>query len=79
MDEFITATEATKLLGISQHTMAQMLQEGVLVWRPDPFNKRAKLVKRSDVETLLANAPRKPRPRRKSQEDAPKELTPAAA
>ena len=68
MDEYITATEATKLLGISQNKMAEMLKTGVLVWQPDPFNKRAKLIKRADVETLLANAPRRPRSKRRHQQ-----------
>lgn len=67
MDEYITATEATKLLGISQNKMAEMLRDGVLVWIPDPFNRRAKLIKRGDVEALLARAPRKPRSRRRHQ------------
>ncbi len=52
--EFITATEARVRLGISKSVLARWLSEGVLPYVKSPYNKRAKLVRREDVERLAA-------------------------
>ena len=64
-EEYVTATEARDLLGVSQYKMTAMIQNGEIATYPDPFNKRAKLIKRADIEAWLAQAkrPRKPHKR----------------
>jgi hypothetical protein len=56
---YLTTTEATKQLGISQYKMAKLLKEGTLIWYPDPLNQRTKLIKQADVERLLASRPQR--------------------
>lgn len=56
---YLTTTEATKQLGISQYKMARLLKEGTLRWYPDPLNQRTKLIKQVDVERLLASRPKR--------------------
>lgn len=56
--EYVTATEAKELLGVSEYKMTAMLKSGEMPWYPDPRNKRAKLIKRSDIEEWLAKAVR---------------------
>lgn len=81
-DEYITATEARKRLGITEYMLAKLLREGTLPWTPDPYNKNAKLVKVSEVEQLkakrLREPPRKRRPHAPT-EDVPKEYMPIVA
>jgi hypothetical protein len=80
-DEYITATEARKRLGITEYMLAKLLREGTLPWTPDPYNKNAKLVKVSDVEQLQARRLRQPPRKRRTQEpaeDVPKEYMPIA-
>jgi len=55
-DELMTVGEAIQHLGVSNHKMARMLQDGTLPWQPDPLDQRSKLVKRSDVETLASRS-----------------------
>jgi Uma2 family endonuclease len=55
--EYVTAAEALKLLEVSEGKLTAMLKSGELPWRPNPRNKRAKLIRRSDIEAWLANAP----------------------
>ena len=58
-EEYMTVNAARKRLGVSTNKMAAWIREGVLPTIPSPFNKRAKLVRLSDVEALL----RAPRPK----------------
>jgi hypothetical protein len=55
--EYVTAAEALELLEVSEGKLTAMLKSGELPWRPNPRNKRVKLIKRSDIEAWLANAP----------------------
>ncbi len=55
--EYVTAADALELLEVSEGKLTTMLKSGELPWRPNPRNKRAKLIKRSDIEAWLANAP----------------------
>ncbi len=57
--EMMTVGQATALLGISKRKMAQLIKEGKLLTTPDPLDKRMKWVKRSDVEAILAQSPKK--------------------
>lgn len=70
-NEYVTATEASQLLGISKSKMAEFLATGEFSSISDPRNKRAKLIKRSDINAWLAKAPRPKVPhRRKSRQPA---------
>ncbi len=75
--EYVTATEAKALLGVSEYKMTAMLKSGEMPWYPDPRNKRAKLIKRSDIEAWLAKAvrPRTQWQRRKEAPEAGEEPT----
>jgi excisionase family DNA binding protein len=57
-NEYVTATEATRLLDVSKTKMAKLLRSGEIPYIQDPRNERAKLVKRSDIDAWLAKAPR---------------------
>jgi hypothetical protein len=57
--EYMTATEARLLLGISKGKLAQLIRERVLVVEPTLLDKRAKLIRRADVEALMKQ-PRTP-------------------
>jgi len=57
-EEYVTATEATRLLDVSKVKMAKMLRSGEISYISDPRNERAKLIKRSDIDAWLAKAPR---------------------
>jgi Uma2 family endonuclease len=59
--EYVTAREALALLEVSEGKLTAMLKSGELSWRPNPRNKRAKLIKRADIEAWLANAPLPPK------------------
>lgn len=81
-EEYITATEARKRLGITEYMLAKLLKSGELPWTPDPFNKNAKLVKPADVEQLKAKRLRNPPRKRREQpsiEEPSKERVPAVA
>ena len=52
-DEFYTATEARKLLGVSKNKMVLLLKEGTLEFTRNPLDKRRKLVRRTDLVELL--------------------------
>jgi hypothetical protein len=65
MQEYVTATEARDILGVSHKRVTEMLKDGRLAWIPDPLNQRAKLIRRADVDALLASFPRQPKRRAK--------------
>jgi len=52
--EYMTVGEARELLGATKPAMARLIREGELKTVADPFNRRVKLIKRSDVEVLRA-------------------------
>lgn len=51
--DFITASEARRLLGVSKPTLARLIREGALPTTDSPLDKRVKLVRTSDVLALL--------------------------
>jgi excisionase family DNA binding protein len=63
--EYVTATEAARLLDVSKGKMAKLLSSGEIPYISDPRNERAKLIKRSDIDTWLAKAPRPKVPHRR--------------
>jgi excisionase family DNA binding protein len=56
MDEFVTLTEAAKMLGISRWTLYRRVAEGALTVYQPPSHRREKFVKRADVERLATPA-----------------------
>jgi hypothetical protein len=50
---YVTATEARLMLGIGRTKLANMIREGTLPTIPDPADKKAKLVRLSDIERLM--------------------------
>ncbi len=56
--EYVTATEATRLLDVSKAKMAKLLRTGEIPYIADPRNERAKLIKRTDIDAWVAKAPR---------------------
>ena len=52
MDEFVTLTEAAKMLGISRWSLYRRIAEGALTVYQPPSHRREKFVRRADVERL---------------------------
>jgi hypothetical protein len=57
-DELITVKEARALLGVGTRKIAALIASGTLPTQPDPLDERVKLIKRSDVDALLARSKR---------------------
>lgn len=66
LPEYVTVTEARLMLGVSKGKMSEWLADGTLAWVESPYNKRAKLIRRADVEALArqprAGRTKKPQP-----------------
>jgi hypothetical protein len=54
----LTAGEAQKFLGCSPAKMTMLLLSGQLAYERDPLDRRAKLIKRTDLEALLRQSGR---------------------
>lgn len=59
VSEYLTVAEAREMLQVTKRRIAEMIEEGILPAEPNPFDKRSKLIKRSDVEALLRKRPAK--------------------
>jgi DNA-binding MarR family transcriptional regulator len=57
--EYMTITEAREELGVNKVRMADLIRRGYLPTETNPFDRRSKLVRRSDVEALKAKMPAK--------------------
>jgi Helix-turn-helix domain len=57
-DELMTVKEARTLLGVGTRKIAALIASGTLPTQPDPLDERVKLIKRSDVDALLARSKR---------------------
>ena len=57
--EYVTVAEAREMLQVTKRRIAEMIEDGTLPSEPNPFDKRSKLIKRSDVEELLRKRPAK--------------------
>ncbi len=67
-NEYVTATEAARLLDVSKTKIAKLLRSGEIPYIQDPRNERAKLVQRSDIDAWLAKAPRPRVPHRRREQ-----------
>jgi Helix-turn-helix domain len=57
-DELMTVKEARAVLGVGTRKIAALIASGTLPTQPDPLDERVKLIKRSDVDALLARSKR---------------------
>jgi excisionase family DNA binding protein len=58
-EDYITASEARDILGVSTRKMAELTKEGpnqVLPFIRDPLDGRIRLIRRADVEALAARS-----------------------
>ena len=60
-DDYLTLTEAAQLVGVSKQTFWRRIKAGVLRTYQSEFNRRVKLVRRSDLERLMRPEPVKDR------------------
>src|SRR3954451_1589230 len=60
--DLITVGDARERLGVSNHTIARLVREGVLKTYPSPLDKRQKLVDAAEVEALALQRPRRDEP-----------------
>jgi predicted DNA-binding transcriptional regulator AlpA len=51
-EERVTMREAAAILGVSHAKMWQLVKEGVVSAEPNPLDRRQKLLRRADLETL---------------------------
>lgn len=54
--EWITTTEARRVLNISTRTMARLIREGKIPTHSHPLDRRKKLVRRDDIVVLKQEA-----------------------
>ena len=55
VSEWMTATEARELLGVSRGKFTALVKAGALSQREHPLDRRIKLVQRADVDRLLSD------------------------
>jgi hypothetical protein len=59
-DELITLTMASTILGVNKRRVSILVRRGELpIVGEDPLDRRSKLVRRSDVEAILARSAKK--------------------
>ncbi|HLV98692.1 MAG TPA: helix-turn-helix domain-containing protein [Ktedonobacterales bacterium] len=69
-ERYVSVTEAREMMGVTVSKMTRLLKRGELPTKPSRVDARKKLIKLSDVQKWIEDA---------KQEEAPKELPPAAA
>ena len=57
MDEFVTITEAARIMGVHRITVYRLVKAGTLRTYASPINRRVKLVKRAELERLMTPLP----------------------
>jgi excisionase family DNA binding protein len=55
--DYLTLTEAARLLRVSRWTLYRRVEEARLTIYESPANRRVKLVKRGDIEVLMRPRP----------------------
>lgn len=56
-EEYVIASRAREMLGITKVTMARLIREGTIPTKPDKLDKRVKWVNLNDVKRLLQDSP----------------------
>jgi excisionase family DNA binding protein len=55
-DDLLTTAQVRAILGVGKAKMARLIATGELRTQPDPLDGRLKLIRRSDVDALLARS-----------------------
>jgi excisionase family DNA binding protein len=55
-EEYITATEARLMMGVTESKMTALLKSGEIPYKQSLRDKRIKLLKRTDVEAWIERA-----------------------
>ena len=55
MADSITMKEAQERLGVSSHKMWQLVRDSTLPARPNPLDRREKLIRLTDLERLMSD------------------------
>jgi hypothetical protein len=58
-DDLLTTAQVRAILGISKVKMARLIAAGELHTQPDPLDGRVKLIRRSEVDALIARSSKK--------------------
>jgi excisionase family DNA binding protein len=53
MDDFVTISEAARIAGVPRSTLYRRIAEGKLRVYQSPMDRRAKLVKRTELDALM--------------------------
>ena len=61
MSEYVNVAEAAQALGVSRRTVWRLIASGQLTAITNPIDRRARLVRRADVENLARYAPERAR------------------
>lgn len=57
-EEYLTVAQAREWLGVTKPVIARLIREGILHAEPHPLDKRMKIIRRSEVAALYAQAQR---------------------
>ena len=57
MDDFVTITEATRIMGVSRWTLYRLVKDGKLQTYTSGIRRNTKLVKRTDLVALMTPTP----------------------
>ena len=57
MDDFVSLTEAARIMGVSRWTIYRLIKSGRLPTYEYPANRNVTLVKRADLEALMTPRP----------------------
>lgn len=68
---YLTASEARELMGVSEGKMTKMMHDGEIPYVQPLYDRRMKLIRRSDVEAWIARAGPRHKPRKKQHEGRP--------
>ena len=58
-DDLLTTAQVREMLGVSKKKMARLIASGELHTQPDPLDERIKLIRRSEVDALIARSSKK--------------------
>jgi excisionase family DNA binding protein len=55
-NDLLSVREAREYLGVSEPKMWRLIRDGVITTQRDPLDKRKRLVKRGDLDALVAQS-----------------------
>jgi excisionase family DNA binding protein len=60
MDDFVSISEAARIVGVTRNVLYRLIGEGTLRTYASSLNRRVKLVRRSDLARLMTPQPVEP-------------------